>query len=118
LTPTTSNYYLDESFLDNLGKEFELPSPGSLIQILSNLFWHDKRNLRQESGQIYFVVETALENSPDHENLFCEAETLHAGTSSLLNSIKINLMIDGSPTWVEVDKSDYNLLCVNHTHVS
>ena len=107
---TLKSKNLNESFCsDLLNSEVQLPLPGSLITILSELFWYDRRSLHEKPEQIYFVVESVLDSDA---LLGCEAETLNAGSSSWSKVLKMNLVIDGSPTWVEVDENDYNLLCV------
>ncbi len=107
---TLQSENLNESFCsDLLDNEVRHPLPGSLIKILSELFWYDRRRFHEKPEQIYFVIESA---SCSDENLGCEAETLNVGVSSLSKGLKMNLVIDGSPTWVEVDKNDYRLLCV------
>lgn len=109
MTPRSENH--NESFcLDLLDDEGKLPLPGSLIKILSELFWYDRRSFHEKPEQIYFVVESLLGTNELQPG--CEAETLNVGVSSLSKGLKMNLVIDGSPTWVEVDKNDYSLLCV------
>lgn len=89
--------------------ETHLPPPGSLIRILSELFWYDRRRYQEKPDQLYFVVESVLGSD---SQLGCEAETLRVGSSSWSEVLSINLVIDGSPTWVEVDKNDFDLICV------
>jgi hypothetical protein len=89
--------------------DHQLPLPGSLIQVNSELFWYDRRSAEERPNKIYFVVDSFEGSSKD---LQCEAETIHVGLVDSHGVLTVNLIVDGSPTWVAIDKRDFEMLCV------
>lgn len=94
--------------INQISSDNGLPPPGSLIRILTELFWYDRSSAKEQPEKLYYVIES-MQGSDTVKQ--CEAETLNAGSRHLTDVLNINLIIDGSPTWVEVGKKDFDL-CV------
>lgn len=81
-------------------------TPGSLLRLKSELFWYERRS-NESPDRIYLLVDSVVGRDND---IRCEAETLHAGLHLWKDALSVNLVIDGSPTWVEIDKRDFEIL--------